>query len=87
MVVEVIARARAYAEAGADGLFAPGLVDIALIARLVKASPLPVNIMIDDATPPVHELAKHGVARASHGPRPYLIAMKALEHGARGAAA
>jgi methylisocitrate lyase len=87
MVVEVIARARAYAEAGADGLFAPGLADIALIARLAKASPLPVNIMIGDATPPVHALAKHGIARASHGPRPYLIAMKTLEDGARGAAA
>jgi 2-methylisocitrate lyase-like PEP mutase family enzyme len=87
MVVEVIARARAYAEAGADGIFAPGLADIALIARLAKASPLPVNIMIGDATPPVHALAKHGIARASHGPRPYLIAMKTLEDGARGAAA
>jgi 2-methylisocitrate lyase-like PEP mutase family enzyme len=87
MVVEVIARARGYAEAGADGLFAPGLADIALIARLVKASPLPVNIMIGGATPPVHALAEHGVARASYGPRPYLIAMKALEDGARGAAA
>ena len=87
MVAEVIARARAYAEAGADGLFTPGLADIALIAHLAKASPLPVNIMIGDATPPVHALAKHGIARASHGPRPYLIAMKALEGGARGAAA
>jgi 2-methylisocitrate lyase-like PEP mutase family enzyme len=87
MVVEAIARARAYAEAGADGLFAPGLADIALIARLAKASPLPLNIMIGDATPPVHALAEHGVARVSHGPHPYLIAMKALEDGMRGAAA
>src|SRR5713101_4145961 len=33
MVVDVIERAHAYAEAGADGLFAPGLTDIALIAH------------------------------------------------------
>ncbi len=86
LVVEVIARAHAYAEAGADGIFAPGLADIALIARLANASPLPVNIMVGDATPPLRALAEHGVARVSHGPRPYLIAMKMLEDGARGAA-
>lgn len=33
MVAEAIDRAHAYAKAGADGLFAPGLADIALIAR------------------------------------------------------
>src|SRR4051794_34074483 len=47
MVVEAIQRARAYAEAGADGLFTPGLSNITLIARLAKASPLPLNIMVD----------------------------------------
>jgi 2-methylisocitrate lyase-like PEP mutase family enzyme len=86
MLAEAIARARAYAEAGANGLFAPGLADIALIARLAKASQLPLNIMICDDTPPVHALAEHGVARVSHGPRPYLAAMKALENGTRGVA-
>jgi 2-methylisocitrate lyase-like PEP mutase family enzyme len=44
---------------------------------------LPLNIMVGDATPPVHVLAEHGVARVSHGPRPYLVAMKALEEAAR----
>jgi 2-methylisocitrate lyase-like PEP mutase family enzyme len=87
MVAEAIERARAYAEAGADGLFAPGLVDITLIARLAEASPLPLNIMVGDATPPVQVLAQHGVARVSHGPRPYLLAMKALGEAARAAAA
>jgi 2-methylisocitrate lyase-like PEP mutase family enzyme len=87
MVVEAIERATAYAEAGADGLFAPGLADITLIARLSKASPLPVNIMVGDATAPVRALAEHGVARVSHGSRPYLTAMKALEEAARAAGA
>ena len=41
MVAEAIDRAHAYAQAGADGLFAPGLFDISLIAELVRASPLP----------------------------------------------
>jgi 2-methylisocitrate lyase-like PEP mutase family enzyme len=83
MVAEAIERARAYADAGADGLFAPGVADITLIARLAKESPLPLNIMVGDATPPLRLLAEHGVARVSYGPRPYLLAMKALEQAAR----
>jgi 2-methylisocitrate lyase-like PEP mutase family enzyme len=83
MVVDTIERARTYAEAGADGLFAPGLADITLIARLAEASPLPLNVMVVDATPPARALAEHGVARVSHGPGPYLMAMKALEEAAR----
>jgi 2-methylisocitrate lyase-like PEP mutase family enzyme len=87
MVTEAHERARAYAEAGADGLFAPGLADINLIARLAKASPLPLNIMVGDTTPSLRGLAECGVARVSHGPRPYLLAMKALEEAARAASA
>jgi 2-methylisocitrate lyase-like PEP mutase family enzyme len=87
MVAEAIDRARAYAEAGADGLFAPGLADITLIAHLADASALPLNIMITDGTPPTRSLAEHGVARVSYGPHPYLMAMKALEEAARAASA
>lgn len=76
-------RAHAYAEAGADGLFAPGLANLRLIARLVGKSPLPLNIMVGDATPPLRVLAEYGVARVSHGPRPYLVVMQALEQAAR----
>jgi 2-methylisocitrate lyase-like PEP mutase family enzyme len=87
MVAEALDRAHAYTEAGANGLFAPGLADITLIARLAEASPLPLNIMFGDATPTVGLLAEHGVARVSYGPRPYLMAMKALEEAARAACA
>jgi methylisocitrate lyase len=83
MVIEALERARAYAQAGADGLFAPGLVDVNLIGRLAEASPLPLNIMVSKATPPLPALAEHRVARVSHGPGPYLLAMKALEEAAR----
>ena len=85
MVAMAIERARAYVDAGADGLFVPGLANITLIARLSEASPLPINIMVADSTPTLSTLAEHGVARVSHGPRPYLIAMKALEDAARAA--
>jgi len=83
MVSEALDRARVYAEAGADGLFAPGLADITLIKRLAEKSSLPLNIMVGDSTPPLRALAECGVARVSHGPRPYLLAMRALEEAAR----
>jgi 2-methylisocitrate lyase-like PEP mutase family enzyme len=85
MVHEAIVRAHAYAEAGADGLFVPGLADIVLIARLAQASSLPLSILVGDTTPPLCALAEHGVARVSYGPGPYLVAMKALEQAARAA--
>lgn len=87
MVDAALDRARAYADAGADGLFVPGLVHEALIARLVAASPLPVNIMAMPGVPPRDRLAELGVARLSHGPGPYLGAMAWLTDAARTAMA
>lgn len=75
---EAIDRACAYADAGASGLFVPGLVDEALIERVCKASPLPVNVMALAAAPDAKRLAALGVARISHGPGPYRLAMRAL---------
>jgi 2-methylisocitrate lyase-like PEP mutase family enzyme len=83
MLEEAVERAHAYAEAGADGIFAPGLVDAKLIARFAQLSQLPVNIMVGDGTSPLQVLAEHGVSRVSYGPSPYLTAMKALEEHAR----
>ena len=85
MVAEAVERAHVYAGAGADGLFAPGLTNLTLIARLAEAAPLPINIMVVDFTSPLSALAEQGVARVSHGPRPYLLAMKVLEEAARDA--
>jgi hypothetical protein len=84
-VSEAFERAQRYRHAGAHGLFAPGLLDIRLIARLAAASPLPLNVMVQESTAPLKALADHGVARVSHGPRPYLLAMQALEAAARAA--
>jgi 2-methylisocitrate lyase-like PEP mutase family enzyme len=83
MLAEVIERAHICAQAGADGLFVPGLTNLTLIARLAQASPLPINIMVVDSTSPLSALAEQGIARVSHGPRPYLLAMKVLEEAAR----
>jgi 2-methylisocitrate lyase-like PEP mutase family enzyme len=82
-VDEVIERAKAYADAGARGLFAPYLKDAALIERLCKGSPLPVNILMGAGCPDHKTLAELGVARISHGHGPWAAAMDWLEGEAR----
>jgi 2-methylisocitrate lyase-like PEP mutase family enzyme len=74
---ETIARLRAYAGAGADGLFVPGATDPALLRRLVAATPLPLNVLASPALPPVDELARLGVARVSSGSGPARLALSA----------
>jgi 2-methylisocitrate lyase-like PEP mutase family enzyme len=82
LIADTLERARAYAEAGANGLFVPGLVDADLIARICAESPLPVNVMAMPGAPDVARLAALGVARISHGPGPYRLAMEALRRAA-----
>jgi methylisocitrate lyase len=78
-----IERARAYADAGADGFFVPGLVDLRLIARIVEGTALPVNVMMAKGLPSRRELCDAGVARISHGPGPYRQLMEQLTAAAR----
>jgi 2-methylisocitrate lyase-like PEP mutase family enzyme len=75
-VEEALQRAAAYLQAGASGLFVPGLVREDLIAAVCARSPLPVNVMVQAATPPPTRLAEIGVARISHGPGPYRQALR-----------
>jgi 2-methylisocitrate lyase-like PEP mutase family enzyme len=63
----VLARSCAYAAAGADSLFVPGLTDLQAITELAGASPLPVNVMAGPGAPLVAELAAAGVRRVSVG--------------------
>lgn len=77
-----IERAKAYADAGASGFFAPGLADLALLEKLCAASPIPVNFMAWPGTPPTAEIAATGIARISHGPFPWRLAMAALKEAA-----
>ncbi|MFE2755237.1 isocitrate lyase/phosphoenolpyruvate mutase family protein [Actinosynnema sp. NPDC059335] len=64
---DVLTRAAAYAEAGADSLFVPGLVDLDVLKRLVEGSPLPVNVMAGPGAPSVAEFEAVGVRRVSLG--------------------
>ena len=84
-VDEALARAEAYAEAGASGLFAPGLRDVDLIRDLCRRSPLPVNILVMPGTPSNSETAAVGVARISYGPGPYRKMIEWLKTEAAGA--
>jgi len=81
LLATVIDRALAYAEAGADGFFVPGLATISLISQLVKKSLIPINILADSSTS-LQILAENGVARVSYGAAPYVEAMHALEQAA-----
>ncbi len=87
MVDLAIKRAHAYAAAGASGFFVPGLADLALLERVCAASPLPVNFMAFAGAPSAAQVASTGVARISHGPGPYRLAMQAFEEAAKAALA
>jgi len=80
---QALERAAAYAEAGASGLFAPGLRDPELIERLCDRSPLPVNILVLPDTPPTKTMAQLGVARISYGAAPYRQMAEALKAAAQ----
>jgi|ERR1700674_270398 len=62
-----VERLRAYREAGAGCLFAPGIRDRETISKLVKAVGAPLNILVTPGCPSLGELEKLGVARASAG--------------------
>jgi 2-methylisocitrate lyase-like PEP mutase family enzyme len=84
MVAAALERAQAYASAGANGLFVPGLKNVELIRELCAGSPLPVNLMLEDTSAAtVAQMASLKVARLSYGPATYLLAMRALTDSAR----
>ncbi len=65
---DAIDRLVAFADAGADILYAPGSNDIDDIAAIVRAvAPRPVNVLLMNATPKVPALAAAGVRRVSIG--------------------
>ncbi len=64
---ETMRRIRAYADAGADSAFVPGLTDLTVIGQIASKSPLPLNVMFSPGMPAVAELQAAGVARLSIG--------------------
>ncbi|MEU3654437.1 isocitrate lyase/phosphoenolpyruvate mutase family protein [Streptomyces sp. NPDC032161] len=60
-------RLHAYEQAGADGVFVPGLADPVAIATLVKRLEAPLNILYSPSGPTVSQLGDLGVRRVSLG--------------------
>lgn len=66
-VAATLARAAAYREAGADGLFVPGLSAEAEIGMIAAAAGLPLNLMLVPRLPELERLRALGVRRLSAG--------------------
>ncbi|MFN2418650.1 MAG: isocitrate lyase/phosphoenolpyruvate mutase family protein [Candidatus Limnocylindria bacterium] len=64
---DTITRLRAYRDAGAEVLYAPGLVTTEEIERVVEEVGAPINVLAMRRTPSVPELAVLGVRRVSTG--------------------
>ncbi|GAA3568883.1 isocitrate lyase/phosphoenolpyruvate mutase family protein [Amycolatopsis ultiminotia] len=70
-------RARAYANAGADGVFVPGIASPEDVSAIVAAAEVPVNVLYLPGKVTLSGLASLGVARVSLGSTPYRVALAA----------
>lgn len=82
-LADTIARLQAFQAAGADVLYAPGMVALVEIATLVRAVDRPVNVLLVPGGPKPGELAEVGVARISVGSGFHNVALGALARAGR----
>jgi 2-methylisocitrate lyase-like PEP mutase family enzyme len=80
---DTIARLQAFEAAGADVLYAPGLVALDEIRTVVQSVGRPVNVLTRAGGPTVAQLAEVGVARISVGGALSHVAMAAVADAAR----
>ena len=81
---ESIRRAVAYAEAGADCLFVPMIVDPAAVRELVAVvAPKPVSVLLPDLEADPHHFAGLGVRRCSTGALLPSVAWRAFDAAAQ----
>jgi 2-methylisocitrate lyase-like PEP mutase family enzyme len=66
-LAETLLRIRRYADAGADGVFVPGLAEPADIAAVVAAVDVPVNVLFLPGRHTIASLSQLGVRRVSTG--------------------
>ena len=67
-LTETLDRIKAYESLGADGIFVPGITSGSDIQQIVKATPLPINVMCMPSLPDFKTLGSLGVKRISMGP-------------------
>ncbi|MFC7245575.1 isocitrate lyase/phosphoenolpyruvate mutase family protein [Catellatospora aurea] len=72
---ETASRLAAYQDAGADGVFVPGLTDPASVAAAVGATTLPLNALATPDGPSLAGLADLGVRRVSLGSLLFRLAL------------
>jgi 2-methylisocitrate lyase-like PEP mutase family enzyme len=75
-VAGTLARARRYVEAGADGIFVPGLTNADEVRAITAALDVPVNLLVIPGRS-LRDLAEWGVRRVSTGSLPYRAALDA----------
>ena len=80
---DTITRLKAYRDAGADVLYAPGLVRLEDIERVVTEVAAPINYLIRPGGPPMADLKTVGVIRISTGGALARAAYAELERRAR----
>jgi 2-methylisocitrate lyase-like PEP mutase family enzyme len=80
---DTLERARGYVDAGADGIFVPGVTDPATIAELAAGISVPLNVMAGPGAPSVAELGALDVARVSLGSGVVQTAYTATRHAAQ----
>ncbi len=76
-------RLNAYRQAGAQCLFAPGVIDERVIAELVRGLEGPLNILAGAGSPAIPALERLGVARVSLGSGPMRATLGLLARIAR----
>lgn len=80
---DTVARLVAYRDAGAEVVYAPGLVEPAEIRQVVEATQVPVNVLLRPGGPTVDELGAAGVRRVSLGGTLARVAYGAVVEAAR----
>jgi 2-methylisocitrate lyase-like PEP mutase family enzyme len=75
-VPAVLSRAAAYVDAGADGIFVPGVTEPAELEVLATRIPVPVNVLVVPALT-LSDMACLGIRRVSTGSLPYRVAIDA----------
>lgn len=81
-LAETLRRAEAYVEAGADGIFVPGVTDLDTVTALAQSIGKPLNILAGPGAPAIAELARCGVARVSVGGSIARVAYAAAQRAA-----
>lgn len=80
VLADAVERGRAFLDAGAPVVFAPGKLDEAQVSTLVEAyGPQRLTLIGVPGSLPAARLEELGVARLSYGPNPQRVALTALQ--------